>query len=117
MGTAAYHIQDSTKGKNVSVKGLLLVPRFSCNLTSHCCELTSIYGTIMVNETVIEEHLIQSGSIEVGCHNNSSLPIFDLSYVFDHHQPDHNLLSSMQARIHTSPISWIGQHIKGHQDD
>jgi hypothetical protein len=63
MGAATYHIQDSTKGKNISVEGLLLVPGFPCDLTSYHCELAGIYGIITVIKTVIDQHLIQSGSI------------------------------------------------------
>jgi hypothetical protein len=117
MGTTAYHIQDSMKGENISVEGLLLVPGFPCDLTSQRCELAGIYGIITVTKTVIDQHLIQSGSIEAGCNNDASLRIFNPSYVFDPYQPDHNLLSSMQARICNSPIAWIGRHVAGHQDD
>jgi hypothetical protein len=56
-------------------------------------------------------------NIEAGCGNEASSCIFDFSYVFDTQQPDYNLLSSMQASIRSSPISWTGQHVKGHQDD
>jgi hypothetical protein len=80
-GTAAYHIRDSTKGEDVSVEGLLQVPGFPYDLTSHRCELAGTRGIVTASiETVVEQYLLQAGFIEVGYDNEASnfRPLFCL---------------------------------------
>ncbi len=89
LGTAAYHINDSSQGDDVSVEGLLQVPELPRDLTSHCCELGGLYGIVTVIKMSISTVLLQDGSIEqVGCDNKASLCIFNLSCVLDPQQPD-----------------------------
>jgi hypothetical protein len=116
MGTAAFHIEDSEEGDRVSMEGVLQVPGTPRESSSHRSKLGGLYGIVTVVEAVIQFHNITEGAVEVGCDGESALQAFDLEYYFDPQQADFDILTSIQAQIRDSPISWKPRHILGHQD-
>ncbi len=115
MGTSAFTIEGPTKDKQII--GVNIAPDNIEDGDSQRCELSGIYAIVIMVNTVCEIHLITFGSITVGCNNISALQVFNDDYVFAPIQKDFDLLTAVQNKIHDSPISWIGHHIHGHQDN
>ena len=116
VGTAAFRLEDGLN-PNCHLEGVLRSPGRAEDLESQRAELTGIYSIITATEELGSRGNLSSGSLEVGCDNTGALRIFDMHYVFDPVQSDFDLLSSLQLCIRTSPFSWTGRHVYGHQDD
>lgn len=79
-------------------------------------ELGGIYGLIAATNKLYSSFGIMSGSINIGCNCESTLYNLQSRYKHSPDKPHHDLLTAVRHLINTLPVSWVFQHMQGHQD-
>ena len=82
-------------------------------------EIAGIYGLVMVTEEIKRVWGIKKGKITIGCDGiNAPKETLDFGYKpTSCNQQQFDLLSGIQGYIRTSNITYVAEHVKGHQDD
>jgi len=114
FGTAAYVIEgeDSTN----RILGTNVVPGPIDEGDSHRCEVAGIYAVALIVKALAKQHNITTGSITMACDNQQALQLFDTEYLPDPSHKNFDIVHATWSLLQTTPIHWIGDHVKGHQD-
>ena len=84
---------------------------------SYRCELSGIYGILVLVSLLCEHHIIHHGAVHVRCDNLSSLRVFDSWFIPDPSDSSFDLTNSIWHLIKASPLTWTAEHVFGHQDN
>lgn len=117
IGTSAFTIT-SDNPQASAIIGVNRTPGISTFLESQRAELSGLDGIITMVEALSEFFCVpyRSSSVLIACDNVGALRVVDPEYVFSPNDADYDYLSSLQWRISQSRITWVSQHVKGHQD-
>ena len=80
-------------------------------------ELAGLYGLVICCQALCTAHNIQSGRIQVACDNINAIEVFEPDFFPHPKQANYDLVSALFHKIKASPIEWLPEHVKGHQDD
>ena len=115
-GTAAFTLVGPTTNDG-SVTGVHRVPGPIGEGNSYRCELSGIYGILLIVRLICELHDITSGSVHVRCDNKSVLKIFNEGYVPNPSFNSFDLVQAVWSMLQCSPLTWTAEWVEGHQDD
>ena len=80
------------------------------------CELAGLYGIVHMIEHISCHYKISKGSVHVACNNEQALKVFHPNFLPDPQQANFDFQNALFALLKESPISWLCEHVKGHQD-
>ena len=115
LGTSAFIIVGKTN-KNC-VRAVNVVPGPIQEGDSHRCELSGAYGTLLLVEQICTLYQITTGTIRIACDNQRVVDALQPGFQPHPHHANFDLVSAVHHRIQQLPITVIGEHVKGHQDD
>ena len=84
---------------------------------SYRCELSGIFGIIILTRLIMCQHHITEGSVHVRCDNESCIRIFNYWFVPDPSEDSFDLVHAVWHMIRESPLKWTAEWVEGHQDD
>ena len=114
FGTSAYVVEASATCR---LRAVNTVPGPIKEGDSHRCELAGLYGLVICCQALCTAHNIQSGRIQVACDNINAIEVFEPEFFPHPKQANYDLVSALFHKIKASPIEWLPEHVKGHQDD
>jgi hypothetical protein len=115
FGTSAFIMEGRTSVHHI--RAVNIVPGPLPEGDSHQCELAGLYGIICLTQAICQRHNVLSGSVWVACDNKAAINVFDEEFIPLPKHANYDLLSAIYSLLSTSPLSWSGEHVKGHQDD
>jgi hypothetical protein len=80
------------------------------------CELSGLFGVVLLVRLVCVLHNITEGSIHVRCDNNSALKIFDQDFIPNPAYDSFDLVHAIWTMLRSSPLIWTAEWVQGHQD-
>jgi hypothetical protein len=113
-GTAAFILVGASNDH--AIRAVNLVPGPIPNGNSFRCELSGIYGILVVIHIVCTIHNITSGSVHLRCDNRSSLRVFEPWFIPDPNSDSFDLINAIWQMLRTSPLKWTAEWVRGHQD-
>ena len=114
FGTAAFAIEGPSPTHRII--GTNQVPGPIREGDSHRCELSGLYGIVIIVHTICKHFNITAGSIKIACDNKYALHVLDPDFIPHTNYKNFDLGSAIWSLMQETPISWIGEHVKGHQD-
>jgi hypothetical protein len=84
---------------------------------SYRCELTGIYGIMVLVKVICQHYHITTGSVHVRCDNKSALLVLEPWFVPEPSHDSFDIVNAIWHLLQESPISWTGEWVKAHQDD
>ena len=86
-------------------------------MSSYRAEACGILAAILGASLVCRRWKVQDGTVTVGCDNEAAV-----WNTFGKDEPTtstsgFNLIKAARKLIRDSPLTWVGKHVKGHQDD
>ena len=115
FGTAAFVIEGPTKLHRIV--GVNIVPGPLSDGKSYRCEISGLIGAVLIINAICKLHNITSGSVTIGCDNESSILIFDPGFVPNPQKDSYDMVMALWTLLRESPITWNAIHVDGHQDD
>ena len=99
------------------IRGVTAVPGPLIEGDSHRRELTGMYAILIATECIVELHQITAGTVTLACDNLSAINTAEEGYIPNVRQANFDFVQSIVKLIQASPLTWLPQHVKGHQDD
>jgi hypothetical protein len=99
------------------IKGSNCIPGSKEDQNSYRAELGGIMGIIVSLKMICEIHNIANGQVEIGLDGKEAMTAVFSEY---HSNPDdscYDLIQDIRSKITLLPITIIGRHVEGHQDD
>ena len=115
LGTAGLVLEGPTSSHRI--RAVNKVPGPIKEGDSHRCELSGIYGILLIARTICELFDINSGCITIVCDNIQALRLFEHTYKPDAKDCNFDMVNACWHLLQKSPIQWKPKHVKGHQDD
>jgi len=115
-GTAASILQD------IDGRGRLIVlnevPGCAEDQNPYRSELSGLYGIVCTIEQTCAEHDVTQGAVTIGCDGQEALYRAVISdQLADSTYCDFDLISAIQSKIRSLPVTVTGHWVEGHQDD
>jgi hypothetical protein len=114
-GTAAFTLVTLDDHGRINV--VLTVPGPIPDRNSYRCELTGIYGIMVLVKVICQHYHITTGSVHVCCDNKSALLVLEPWFVPEPSHDSFDIVNAIWHLLQESPISWTGEWVKAHQDD
>jgi Reverse transcriptase (RNA-dependent DNA polymerase) len=116
-GTAAWKIVDLAKPEHV-LEGQVVTPGYPHQQDAYRSELSGLYASVVVINSLTTYYQITGGSITLACDNISAGRMSSYNAVGTNPSScaHYDLVMAIQY-IKTPRLNWIHQHVKGHQDD
>ena len=76
-----------------------------------------MYAILIATECIVELHQITAGTVTLACDNLSAINTAEEGYIPNVRQANFDFVQSIVKLIQASPLTWLPQHVKGHQDD
>ena len=115
LGTAAF-ILEGNDGIG-RLQGVNKVPGPIKEGDSHRCEVSGLYAIALLSNLICKAFNIPRGRARIACDNIAALALFDPEYIPNVKHSSYDLVSATWELIKESPLTWVPEHIKGHQDD
>ncbi len=112
FGTAAFILAGGTH----EITGVNQVPGPIAEGDSHRCELSGLYGAVVLVNEICSLFNITSGSITIACDNKSAIKCCHRHFVPKPKFHNYDLIQALHQAIINSPVTWLPEHVKGHQD-
>jgi hypothetical protein len=114
IGTSAFIV--TVAGNKYPVVGANVVPGQVNVGDSHRCELSGLYGIIVVCHLIVKVFDIKEGAVHVACDNEQALKVFHPDFLPDPQQANFDLVNAIWGLLKESPLAWSYEHVYGHQD-
>jgi hypothetical protein len=114
-GTAAFTFVGPTDAN--AIRAVHPVPGPIRDGNSYRCELSGMYGIILLARIICTLHQVTSGSVHVRCDNQSVLRVFDPWFIPDPSEDSFDLVNAIRHLLRQSPLQWTAEWVEGHQDD
>lgn len=112
LGTAAFILE----GIDTNIIGVNEVPGPISEGDSLRCELSGLYGAILLANEIAALHNISMGKVTIACDNTTAISIFDPEFVPKPKSKNFDLIQAVYTAKNQSPFQWLPKHVKGHQD-
>ena len=113
-GTAAFILTSDVQEN--PIRGVNIVPGPLKDGDSHRAELAGLYAIFVLVECIVSLHQLTSGSILIGCDNQSAIGSCDQDFIPHTRHQNFDFLHAIRSFLLRSPLTWHAQHIHGHQD-
>jgi hypothetical protein len=114
FGTAAFVLEGMDSHNRIL--GTNIVPGPIKMGMSMRAELSGLIGVVYFINALCKQRGITSGAITVACDNEASLWVFDPDFFPNPQKSDTDLVKVLLKGVQESPVHWIPNHVKGHQD-
>lgn len=114
IGTSAFIVTNPLHQN--PIVGANVVPGWVKDGDSHRCELSGIYGIIIVVHIIAQVFEISEGAIHVACDNKQALHVFHPDFLPDPQKANFDLINAIWGMLKSSPLTWTCEHVYGHQD-
>ena len=80
------------------------------------CKLSGIFGIVTLVVCMVRHFDISSGGIHAACDNQQALRVFHPNFLPNPQQANFDLMIALVCLLHQSPLQWMCEHVRGHQD-
>jgi exonuclease III len=115
-GTAAF-ILVGLDDDHGAIRAVNQVPGPITDGNSYRCEITGIYGILLLIRLICLLHDITEGSVHLRCDNLATIRLFDPWFIPNPSQDSFDLVNAIWHMIRASPLTWTAEWVEGHQDD
>ncbi len=113
LGTAAFILEGT---ENVYIEGVHAVPGPIQDGDSHRCEVSGLFGAVILANLIAQLHNITTGKVTIACDNQAAINIFDPNYLPKPKSRNFDLVNALHHALQSSPFEWDPHHVLGHQD-
>jgi hypothetical protein len=114
IGTAAFIIVNQEHPRPII--GANGVPGKVNKGDSHRCELSSIFGIIIMFNVLVQTFDISEGAIHIACNNEQALAVLHPDFLPNQSKANFDFVNACQGLLCKSPLAWTCKHVNGHQD-